>query len=341
MGRSVISQKRFKKVSAVLERKFHKACYYESRKWRFFGSTINIPGPLATQFYEICVLVSALIVCTLNLSGCCFKADPSFEFTAQTAASFITTTVPARGVVLLVHGLNQRPDSLDALAQALTAIGFHSYRITLSGHEREGVSAFTPEVWERDVIQAYNEARQRYPTLPTFMIGYSLGGLLVTRVLDTHTDIKPAGVILIAPALSLRTLPRLGYILTFLPPVSWRVSNIAPTAYRRFAQTPLFWYRNTLEIYSLTQNLTNPSHLRSIPTTILANPNDELVSFCGLTEWLKQNGMVTAWQLQRVKPTPTTPEIPEHLMIDENSLGALEWRKMLELLHRKLVPAAL
>jgi len=216
-------------------------------------------------------------------------------------------------------------------------MGYHTYRLTLGGHEHQGTDLFTETLWEEQLASAYAFVRAKTNSAPIFFLGYSLGGLLVTRVLDTHPEINPAGVVLMAPALSLRLLPQSGYLLTFLPAINISTPNLAPPHYRRFPFTPLFWYRNTLNLYQSTRTLKSRMRLAKVPTLILANPRDELVSLSGIEGWLKDNQLSSSWQIRAIRPAPAAPNIPGHVMIDERSLGSAEWQRTLSFISLGLV----
>jgi alpha-beta hydrolase superfamily lysophospholipase len=294
--------------------------------------------PMAA-FLQSWHLTRLLLVLALHIAGCCTPSRTTPQATSEPVETFLVDSRAARGAIVLVHGLNQRPSSLDPLAHELRRMGYHVYRPTLRGHASEGVLVFPDSYWEADVVNAYTTVRKQHPLVPTYLIGYSLGGLLITKILDTHPEIQPAGAMLIAPALSLRILPQTGYLLTILPPVSWAVPNVAPDLYRRFARTPLFWYRNIFTLYSATRSLTNAERLRDIPTTIFANPHDELVSLCGLQEWLDDNQLAPQWNIETIRPAPAEPNIPSHVLIDERSLGSAEWQRMLQTLRSRLTAA--
>jgi esterase/lipase len=279
------------------------------------------------------VHLSLLCVVALHIVGCCMVPRTPPRTSLESPETFLVQGRPALGAVILVHGLNQRPSSLNPLARELQSMGFSAYRLTLRGHERESQGSFSESLWEDDVASAYTSVRERHPSAPIYLLGYSLGGLLVTRALDTHPELHPSGVVLMAPALSLRLLPQTGYLLTLLPPLSWTVPNIAPALYRRFANTPLFWYRNTFALYQATRELKNPGRLGAIPTTIIANPRDELVSLSGLRGWLDDNQLLDRWRIEIVRPSTPNPAIPGHVIIDERSLGSREWTRMLGIIH--------
>jgi hypothetical protein len=141
-------------------------------------------------------------------------------------------------------------------------------------------------------------------------------------------------MIFIAPALSLRAPAQSAYLLQILPPLTISVPNIAPPYYRRFARTPLFWYRNTISLYSETRTLHSTPRLQSIPTLIIANPRDELVSLSGLREWVSDNSLVPRWQIEAVRPVRRDPFVPEHLLVDQSSFGADEWQRFKKLVEQ-------
>jgi esterase/lipase len=285
---------------------------------------------------RVLVLIQSLAL-VWSISGCCVHPRFAHHQENEPSELRLTTARPVRGVVLVVHGLNQRPSSLEPLASEFRAMGYHSYRLTLAGHEHEGVQVFDQSLWEQQLVGAYQSLREQARALPVYVLGYSLGGLLVTRVLDSNPEIQPTGVILLAPALSLRLLPQSAYLLTILPPVSLSVPNVAPPLYRRFASTPLFWYRNTINLYEETRILSQSSRLSTIPTLIIANPRDELVSFTGLESWLKDNQLSDHWSLEAIRPAGIDPHIPGHVIIDSRSLGKTEWERLLRIIRKVVV----
>jgi len=207
--------------------------------------------------------------------------------------------------------------------------GFHSYRMTLSGHNDQESPTFDASVWIEDVRRAYMDIRHRFKHLPTFIAGYSLGGLLATRAVDSlPKEDHPNGMVLLAPALSLRSFPELASTLRLPPPSSLEIPNLAPRPYRRYPYTPLFWYSNTLSIYRETQHLQHPEILALTPTLIFLNPRDELISPGGTQAWLEENGLVSIWSVRYVRPTITSPLLAEHLIIDPYSVGIEEWLEM-------------
>lgn len=270
------------------------------------------------------------------MAGCCFDAPSRTGPALESSALTLTSHAKPRGVVLVVHGLNQRPSSMNQLCHFLQGLGFHTYRATLTGHAEPLDSSFTSDVWRQDIQTAIDMLSQRFPDLPMHVLGYSLGGLVSTRVMDTNLSSRPASLILIAPALSLRAIVQSAYLLTLFPSTTLSVRNLAPRDYKRFNQTPLFWYENTINLYQETRSIDSASPLRATPTLVLANPRDELISFTGLKDWISTNSLGATWTLVSLEPHPTTPFLPGHVMIDERSLGASEWQRLERLLSEFL-----
>lgn len=273
-----------------------------------------------------CLLVALL---SAWLSGCCATTPHSLGTDRISPALLLQSNhAHPKGVFIVIHGLNQEPSTMDPVAAYLTTLNFHVYRITLRGHREVSAQPFEAVSWETDVVQAYRAMRARYPALPIHLLGYSLGGMLATRVTDNYPEVQPQSMVLIAPALSLRLLVQTSFALNLLPPLTSAVPNIAPRYYRRFARTPLFWYQNTLSLYSLTRTISPHSKLRVTPTLVFANPVDELVSYSGLTSWIQDNGLASSWHTIPLRPHPRDPFTPAHLMIDERSLGETHWEEL-------------
>lgn len=281
------------------------------------------------QMGEKTSLALLLLLLALLASGCSMAPHPARHLEREEPHLFPSSIPKPRGVFLVIHGLNLRPSALNPISTALAQMGFHSYRMTLAGHNEVRDQPFDEGVWLEDVRKAYTDLRARFKTLPIFITGYSLGGLLATRILDSLPPADlPRGMILIAPALSLRSFPELASIFRLPPPWSLEIPNLAPRPYRRYPSTPLFWYSNTLTIYRDVQNLHHPNLLAQIPTLVFINPRDELISPRGVRDWIDENGMASTWRVQLIQPSVSSPLLAEHLMLDLDSLGEQEWTRM-------------
>lgn len=113
--------------------------------------------------------------------------------------------VQPKAVVCHVHGLGEHSARYAHVAEAFSKEGFVLFTSDLRGHGRSAgprghVGAIEDFMQDIDVL--FEQARSRYPELPFFLYGHSLGGILVLHYgLSRKPDVK--GVI--ATSSGLRT----------------------------------------------------------------------------------------------------------------------------------------
>jgi alpha-beta hydrolase superfamily lysophospholipase len=108
---------------------------------------------------------------------------------------------PAKAVVALVHGLGEHCDRYSTIVSALTRSGYALYGFDNQGHGRSGGQRGHIERWQdyRENTQRFVELiRQHEPTLPLFILGHSLGGLIVLDY-GLHAPDGLQGVIISGP----------------------------------------------------------------------------------------------------------------------------------------------
>ena len=156
----------------------------------------------------------------------------------------------ANGGVLLLHGLTDSPYSLRSIGLALAARGYRVVGLRLPGHgiAPAGLLRFEVEDLEaatrlamRDLRAALGESK------PIHMIGYSNGAALaVSYALDARTDAtlpRPAGLVLISPAIGITRLAAIGRIRTGLSDLqgfgraAWQLieAEVDPYKYQSFS----------------------------------------------------------------------------------------------------------
>jgi acylglycerol lipase len=97
-----------------------------------------------------------------------------------------TAQEPARGVVVIVHGLHEHGGRYAWAGQQLAAAGFPAYAIDHAGHGRsDGVPGQIGRMSQVvDGVDALvTEAGRRHPGVPRFMLGHSLGSLIALQYL--------------------------------------------------------------------------------------------------------------------------------------------------------------
>lgn len=113
--------------------------------------------------------------------------------------------VHPKAVACLVHGLGEHSSRYAHVAEALTKQGFILFTFDLRGHGQSGgprghISSIEDFMGDIDLL--LEQARSRYPTLPLFLYGHSLGGI---QVLYYGLTRKPNVTGVIATSSGLRT----------------------------------------------------------------------------------------------------------------------------------------
>lgn len=121
---------------------------------------------------------------------------------------WVPETTP-HSVVCLIHGLGDHSDRYHHMANVFNQAGYTLMAFDLRGHGRsEGKRGHTPgySALMADIGIFLKETAARYPDLPRFLYGHSLGGnLALTYVLRFQPVL--AGVIASAPLLRLARKP--------------------------------------------------------------------------------------------------------------------------------------
>ena len=99
-----------------------------------------------------------------------------------------------KAVVALVHGLGEHIGRFAHVGEAFSKAGYALMGLDLRGHGQSGgPRGHTPsiEAYIRDIDLLLEHVHSRYPGLPTFLYGHSLGGILVLNyALRRRPDLK-------------------------------------------------------------------------------------------------------------------------------------------------------
>ena len=105
-----------------------------------------------------------------------------------------------RAVVCLVHGLGEHSGRYQRLAGRFVEAGFAVSAIDLRGHGEspghKGDTRFAPAMEDIDAL--LRDSAERWPGVPVFLYGHSLGALLAVLYLLDHPAQRPAGAVVSA-----------------------------------------------------------------------------------------------------------------------------------------------
>lgn len=149
-----------------------------------------------------------------------------------------------KATIVLIHGISEHSTRYRHVGEYWAAHGYTVHTMDLRGHGRSpGKRILVRQIDEhsQDVGTLLTWARQQAPTLPLFLFGHSMGGLIVTYYTLTQSP-DLAGVILSGPALKLNgaspLLVAIGHIIAKVYP-TFPMSTIDTTGISRDAAVVL------------------------------------------------------------------------------------------------------
>lgn len=251
--------------------------------------------------------------------------------------------IELKGVALVIHGLNGRPDKMEPIITRLTEAGIDCLNLSLRGHgtnysvlnptesDKARMAAFksvTYPLWKAEAYQAYQRAerRSRLPGSPLFFVGFSMGGLLGVDLLSSNSEVAFDKMVLFAPALKMHARNMLLKILSPFPKIV--IPSVAHKSYLTNDGTPIAAYNALFDMYQHLENNLNPKI--NIPTVVFIDRQDELISFSGLQNLVREQNL-DQWQIHAIKKDKTATEIKmHHLIIDAASVGEKTWQEIVK-----------
>jgi pimeloyl-ACP methyl ester carboxylesterase len=237
-----------------------------------------------------------------------------------------------RAVAVLTHGLNLNPGRMRALASVLQADGIDVLQLQLSGHEmglddqlrlaRFRQADFSR--WQQEMADSVALAAEHAALngLPLYLVGFSLGGLLSVDHVNQHPDSAVQGMVLLAPALALRRTSYLLMPLGYLP--DFYLPSFAANDYRANDFAPVSAYDALYQGLDIFLSTVEPAHI-DIPTLLAIDAGDELVSSDGVSNFMARHQLWN-WQWLPLVKSEGAARVLDHLIVDEQSLGADTWQ---------------
>ncbi|KAG9449138.1 hypothetical protein H6P81_009103 [Aristolochia fimbriata] len=113
-----------------------------------------------------------------------------------------------KGILIIIHGLNEHSGRYAQFAQQLTLCGFGVYAMDWIGHGgSDGLHGYVPSLDHvvADTVIFLNKIKSENPGVPCFLFGHSTGGAVVLKA-ATYSNIEELleGIILTSPALRVK-----------------------------------------------------------------------------------------------------------------------------------------
>ncbi len=253
------------------------------------------------------------------------------------------TQAELKGVALVIHGLNLRPDRMKPLISELTGSGIDVLGLSLRGHgdnfsrskgideDQARLDAFknvSYQVWINEAYLAYVQVKTRGEKngVPIFLTAFSLGALIGLDLLASNTDVTFDKLILFAPAIRLHATIYLERVLSPFPRLV--LPSMAPETYLANTEgTPIAAYNALFD--GLDQFNQNAGHKLNIPTLIFIDEQDEFIPL-GKLKKLVEEKKWNQWQFYIVEKDKTAREDSfYHHIIDASSTGKKVWQEMM------------
>ena len=259
-------------------------------------------------------------------------------------------TQKLKGIALVIHGLNLRPDKMESIIAILTDMGIDALNLSLSGHGQNysrpdgssdtqaRLSAFKSvsyELWRDEIYTAYNKAKLRSTqnNIPLFFVGFSFGALMGVDLLASRPDVEFDRMVLFAPGLKIHSRYQIVKLLAPFPGLT--VPSFSIKSYRANDGTPIAAYNALLD--SLEHLDTNLNLKINVPALIFIDQRDEFVSYDELKKMV-ENENLDQWKFHVVKKEAGgEPGKIHHLIIDEASTGKGVWKEMMTVMMKHLL----
>ena len=207
-----------------------------------------------------------------------------------------------RAAVLLVHGLGEHSARYEHVAAQLTDCGFAVFAIDHYGHGKsDGRMGYVERfsVYLDGVDELLKTVRSRHPSLPLFLIGHSMGGLIAATYLLANRDAFRACVLSgpalqtdqAPPALILALIRLLAALVPTVPMIQLDASGVSrdPAVVEAYVNDPLVLHgklsaRLIAELSTTMDNTLSRANEIHIPLLVLHGEKDVLAAPSGSQE---------------------------------------------------------
>ena len=248
-----------------------------------------------------------------------------------------------KGVALVIHGLNLRPDRMQPIISKLTASGIDVLGLSLRGHGEnythrngsaedqarlEAFKSVSYQLWMNEAYLAYLQVKERGEEkgVPLFLTAFSLGGLIGLDLFASYPDVRFDRLVLFAPAIRLHAAIYFERVLSPFPRLV--IPSMAPKSYLANKKgTPIAAYNALFD--GLDRFNKNAGQKLNVPTLIFIDRQDEFIPLDKLKK-LVEDKKWDQWQFYLVeKDKSARDETFYHHIIDASSTGKAVWQDMM------------
>ncbi|KAK7352901.1 hypothetical protein VNO80_18332 [Phaseolus coccineus] len=122
--------------------------------------------------------------------------------------SWFPVSEDVKGILIIIHGLNEHSGRYADFARQLTSCNFAVYAMDWIGHGgSDGLHGYVPSLDHvvADTGAFLEKIRSENPGIPCFLFGHSTGGAVVLKAAShPHIEVMVEGIILTSPALRVK-----------------------------------------------------------------------------------------------------------------------------------------
>ncbi|CAL9061585.1 unnamed protein product [Musa banksii] len=122
--------------------------------------------------------------------------------------SWVPVSGDLRGIILIIHGLNEHSGRYSHFAKQLMTCNFGVYAMDWIGHGgSDGLHGYVPSLdyVVEDTIKFLEKIKSENPKIPCFLFGHSTGGAVVLKAASyPYVEAMVEGIILTSPALRVK-----------------------------------------------------------------------------------------------------------------------------------------
>ena len=248
-----------------------------------------------------------------------------------------------KGVALVIHGLNLRPERMRPIINTLTQSGIDVLGLSLRGHgdnyahhdnidvdtaRLESFKNVSYPLWINEAYIAYRHVQKRAQQrqTPVFLAAFSIGGLIGLDLFVSHSDVEFDKMVLYAPALSLRATIYLERVLSPFPDLV--IPSLADEAYLANKKgTPVAAYNALFDALYHFEDMAGSK--LNVPTLVFIDRQDEFITLGGLKKLVEEKSL-DQWKFYLVqKEDEMGAGTFHHHIIDASSTGEAVWQDMM------------
>lgn len=275
-------------------------------------------------------------IALLPFDGCVSAAPApirdSKNILLNMAVTYPDKNQSVKAVVVIVHGLNFKPERMDDWSGLLTSHGAISMRFSLYGHDKDIqlMREVNSQIWRRQFDMGMEQAHKlsKRHGVPMVFIGYSLGGLIgidwVTR--QRTSDNVFSKMVLLAPAIATPWYSDAAIVLLPHLDQTMIIPGPNPKESRAHYGSSVNAYR---ALFDLKASVFDASFKNAnIDTLLIIDRNDELIPFNEIRNIVNCYHL-SRWQIVLIDNKYAKANSGfRHMIADKLSVGDKVWNKI-------------